>query len=127
MPELLLGRTLREQVIDPETGEMIADSGHGDRRGAGRAPGAARQGRSSACSPLSPTTIEYLSADEEEHYVMAQANSPLDELGQFADERVSARVYDKFLIEIGRARGLYGRVAQADRGRLGGADPLPGA
>ena len=31
--------------------------------------------------------------------MIAQANSPLDELGQFPIERVSARVYDKFLIE----------------------------
>ena len=43
--------------------------------------------------------IEFLSADEEEHYVIAQANSPLDELGQFTSESISARVYDKFLIE----------------------------
>ena len=42
---------------------------------------------------MSTDEVIYLSADEEEHYVIAQANSPLDELGQFVDERVSARVY----------------------------------
>src|SRR5204863_2386951 len=33
----------------------------------------------------------YLAADEEEEYVVAQANAPLDESGRFVEERVLAR------------------------------------
>jgi len=42
--------------------------------------------------------VVFLSADEEERYVVAQANSPIDALGQFLTEQVSARVYDTFRI-----------------------------
>ena len=35
--------------------------------------------------------IVYLTADEEEGYVIAQANAPLDENGYFAEEKVNAR------------------------------------
>jgi DNA-directed RNA polymerase subunit beta len=36
--------------------------------------------------------IVYLSADEEDKYVVAQANEPLDEQGHFINERVAARI-----------------------------------
>ena len=36
-------------------------------------------------------TIEYLTADEEDKYIVAQANSPLDENGRFAEKKVNAR------------------------------------
>jgi len=35
--------------------------------------------------------IDYLTADEEDNYVVAQANAKLDEEGRFADERIIAR------------------------------------
>ena len=35
--------------------------------------------------------IDYLTADEEDNYVVAQANAPLDEQGKFIDEEVVAR------------------------------------
>ncbi|AEG58587.1 DNA-directed RNA polymerase, beta subunit [Desulforamulus ruminis DSM 2154] len=35
--------------------------------------------------------ISYLTADEEEGHIIAQANAPLDETGYFVDERVNAR------------------------------------
>ncbi|MBM7770364.1 DNA-directed RNA polymerase subunit beta [Actinokineospora baliensis] len=35
--------------------------------------------------------IDYLTADEEERHVIAQANAPLDDLGHFAEERVLVR------------------------------------
>lgn len=36
-------------------------------------------------------TIEYLTADEEDIYIIAQANEPLDENGVFINERISSR------------------------------------
>ena len=36
-------------------------------------------------------TIEYVTADQEEGYLIAQANNPLDEQGNFTTSRVTAR------------------------------------
>ena len=40
-------------------------------------------------------TVEYLTADEEDRYIVAQANEPLDENSRFVNERVSARRRDE--------------------------------
>ena len=40
--------------------------------------------------------IEYLSADDEEHYIIAQANAPLDEKGRFVNDRVKVRHRGEF-------------------------------
>ena len=63
--------------------------------------------------------IEYLAADDEDRYVIAQANARVDEQGRFLDEKVLVRAAP----ERGRVRRpgrgrLHGRVAEADR--LGG-------
>ena len=92
------GSHLREQVVDPDTGEILAEQG--TKVDEALAERLAKTGKSQfRVQPYVTDDVEYLSADEEEHYVIAQANSPIDEYGQFATERVSARVYDKFLIE----------------------------
>ncbi len=39
-------------------------------------------------------TVDYLPADEEDRYIVAQANEPLDENGWFVNERVLARYRD---------------------------------
>ena len=41
--------------------------------------------------------VEYLSADREERFVVAQANAPLDEKNRFANEMVSVRHHAEFL------------------------------
>jgi len=41
--------------------------------------------------------IEYLTADEEDKYVVAQANEPLDEEGRFKDKKVLCRYRDDIL------------------------------
>ena len=93
----LLGRTLREMVSDA-TGEVLAEAGSVvTEELAARMVTLGREHW--PVRPYVTDRIEYLSADEEERYVVAQANSPIDELGQFLVERVSARVYDRFLIE----------------------------
>ncbi|MGI6712031.1 MAG: DNA-directed RNA polymerase subunit beta [Bacillota bacterium] len=43
-------------------------------------------------------TIDYLTADEEDKYVIAQANEPLDEEGRFINKRVNARYGREILI-----------------------------
>ena len=43
-----------------------------------------------------PEDIYYLSADREEKYVIAQANSPLDEKNQFINDRVEVRIGESY-------------------------------
>ncbi len=97
-PAQLLGRTIREKVVDPETGEVLIDSGEVITEELAQRLGQLDVERYRVW-PFVTDEVQLLSADEEERYVVAQANSPIDELGQFATDRVSARVYDKFLIE----------------------------
>ena len=40
--------------------------------------------------------VRYMTADEEDEYVVAQANEPLDENGQFVNKKVKARYHDSF-------------------------------
>lgn len=49
--------------------------------------------------PFVTEESEYLSADTEDRYRIAQANAKLDERGQFVNDRVSARYQQKFLME----------------------------
>ncbi|MBQ7597650.1 MAG: DNA-directed RNA polymerase subunit beta [Clostridia bacterium] len=51
-------------------------------------------------------TYEYMTADVEDEYIVAQANEPLDENGRFARKKVNARHRDEFL-EIDPARADY--------------------
>ncbi len=50
--------------------------------------------------------IHYLTADEEERYVVTQANEPIGEDGWFVNERVTARVGEEIL-EVGRDEAEY--------------------
>lgn len=50
--------------------------------------------------------IHYLSADEEEEYIIAQANAPLDHEGYFIEDRVEAR-YGEEILEVSVKRCDY--------------------
>ena len=50
--------------------------------------------------------VDYMTADVEDDYIVAQANEPLDENGMFVHERVNARHRDGFL-EIDRMKVDY--------------------
>ena len=50
--------------------------------------------------------VDYLTADEEDRYVVAQANEPLDEQGHFANERVGCR-YKELITEMPREKIDY--------------------
>ncbi len=41
--------------------------------------------------------VVYMTADEEDEYIVAQANEPLDENGHFINDRINARYRDQFL------------------------------
>ncbi len=48
--------------------------------------------------PFVSSEYEYLSADEEDRYTIAQANALLDENHRFVSDRVSARLHQRFLV-----------------------------
>jgi len=50
--------------------------------------------------------VEYMTADVEDEFIIAQANEPLDEQNRFADQRIIARYRDEFL-EVNKAQADY--------------------
>jgi len=51
-----------------------------------------------AIQPFVSTEIEYLSADAEDKFNIAQANTPLTENGEFATNRISSRFHSDFIM-----------------------------
>lgn len=50
--------------------------------------------------------VEYMSADVEDEYIVAQANEPLDENGRFVNSKINGRYRDKF-VEVEREQADY--------------------
>ncbi|MCC6616980.1 MAG: DNA-directed RNA polymerase subunit beta [Anaerolineae bacterium] len=96
----LVGRTVRDDVTDAK-GNVIANDGDVITEDMLKQFGKAKL-ESIPVMPFVGTEITYLSADNEDNYVIAQANAPLDERRQFANERVSARHDQKFLFTSAR-------------------------
>jgi len=96
--EDLLGQILRERIVDPATGETIAEANtEVDETLAERI--ATLPLEEIKIVPVVTDEVDYLSADEERPYVIAQANAPLDERNRFAANRISVRYADRFMIE----------------------------
>ncbi|GAB4573314.1 MAG: DNA-directed RNA polymerase subunit beta [Anaerolineales bacterium] len=93
--ELLEGRTLREDVYDPKSEELLFKSGTEiDSKIAKRL---ARIDGEIAIVPYVSDDITYLSADAEDKYTIAQANAALTEKKEFSRERISCRYHSGFL------------------------------
>ncbi|HSJ54429.1 MAG TPA: DNA-directed RNA polymerase subunit beta, partial [Anaerolineae bacterium] len=98
--ERLVGRTIREQIVDPGTGEILAQANQRlDEATAERLEGLFSELPEVKIRPMAINDIVYLSADEEDRYTIAQANAELDEQGQFVYDRVSVRRMQEFLEE----------------------------
>jgi DNA-directed RNA polymerase subunit beta len=90
----LLGRTIRDDVEDSKGNTIVEEDTVIDaavlaklrKAGIDKVP----------VMPFVTEDIGYLSADEEDNFVIAQANAPLDKFGQFVNDRVSARHNQKF-------------------------------
>jgi DNA-directed RNA polymerase subunit beta len=93
----LVGRTLREDVKNPKTGNVVAAKD--DRINEKIAKAITKLDLKEI--PLKPFVseeeIEYLSADVEDKFVIAQANTPLNEDDEFVRTRVSSRYHSGFL------------------------------
>jgi DNA-directed RNA polymerase subunit beta len=91
----MIGRALREQVVDPGTGEVIGKEGA--RIDAALAESIRKAGLADVqVAPFVSTEIEYLSADEEDRFVIAQSNTLLTEDNEFIRPRVSSRYHSGF-------------------------------
>ena len=91
----LLGHDAFTNVVDPETGEIIISAE--ETMAEAHLEAIRKAGiEEVAVMPFIIDEIVYMSADEEDHYTIAQANSRLDERGQFVDRRVSARRNQQF-------------------------------
>ena len=78
---ILYGLVVREEVKDAK-GKVIAKAGDEIDSGLAKKLANAEQ-KMIPVLPFVSEQVDYLSADEEENYVVAQANSPLDEQGHF--------------------------------------------
>ncbi len=98
-PDETTGKTLRENISDPATGEIIGREGQEITPDMAGHLAALQHLPSIKIVPRVTNEIAYLSADEEEPYSVAQANTTLKPNGEFAEERVSVRQYERFLYE----------------------------
>jgi len=99
--EKLIGRTLRETILDPKTQEQIAKAG--EVIDAKLAKRLARVGGEVAIVPFVSDEINFLSADAEDKHVIAQANAPLTGNYEFVRERISCRYHSGFLFSTPEA------------------------
>jgi DNA-directed RNA polymerase subunit beta len=96
--EELPGKTTREAVLDDngntviEAGVTITPQLVTELRGLSP--------RTIKVVPFVSDEVVYLSADKEDEYTIAQANAKLDQNNQFIDERVEARLGDRYLREV---------------------------
>jgi len=93
--ERLVGRTLREAIVEPKTQEQLAAAG--EVIDAKLTKRLARISDEVAIIPFVSDEINYLSADAEDKYVIAQANAQLTENNEFVRERISCRYHSGFL------------------------------
>ncbi len=90
---LLRGQILREDIVDPATGDVIAEAGKEINRTLAERI-AATPLRTIKIRPIVSQEVDYLSADEEEKYVVAQANAPLDQFNRFKEGIIACRFGD---------------------------------
>ena len=93
--ERLEGRTLREHVIDPKSEEILFKSG--ETIDAKMLKKIAKTGNPVGIVPFITDQYDYLSADAEDKYVIAQANAPLTDNKEFVRDRVSCRYHSGFI------------------------------
>ncbi|HZJ21876.1 MAG TPA: DNA-directed RNA polymerase subunit beta [Anaerolineales bacterium] len=93
--ERLEGRTLRANVIDPKTEEVVYKAG--ELIDAKAMKKIAKLGNPVDIAPYVSDQFDYLSADAEDKYVIAQANAPLTDEKEFVRERVSCRYHSGFI------------------------------
>ena len=96
----LVGRLLREPITSPKTEEVIAQEGERITPELFAKIKKAKLEKMVAVTPFvsdKSDEVEFLSADAEDKYIIAQANSPLNEYNEFTVEQVSSRHHSDFI------------------------------
>jgi DNA-directed RNA polymerase subunit beta len=94
----LVGRTLRDDVLEPGNKRTkLAKKGDVLDRETVEALIKAKAGDIPIKAWVSDE-VQFLSADEEDHYIVAQANAPIDKDNHFLEERTTARTKNLFLV-----------------------------
>jgi DNA-directed RNA polymerase subunit beta len=96
--KLLAGHTLNQDVADAD-GQVIAKTGTVITPELAQQIAKHKSLTEVKARPFVTDEVEYMSADKEDRYVIAQANAQVNEVGEFVENRVSIRYYEKFLLE----------------------------
>src|SRR5512147_3090462 len=91
----LEGRVLREDLKDAKGAEVLVKAG--ERITSKMLKTIAKAKHDVAIVPYVSDAFEYLSADAEDKYVIAQANAPLNEFREFENPRISCRYHSGFI------------------------------
>src|SRR5918996_790144 len=94
----VIGQVLAEGLVVTEGGKAIARSGTTIDE---KLWAAIKENKVAGVRvrPVVTDEIEYLAADEEEKFYIAQANAPLDNAQHFVEERVMVRYRDEFRVQ----------------------------
>jgi DNA-directed RNA polymerase subunit beta len=91
----LEGRTLREDVLDPKHGEVILTAGSAlDSKALKKLSKVIVEVQ---IIPFVSDQVDYLSADAEDKFTIAQANAALTDAHEFVRERISCRYHSGFV------------------------------
>ncbi len=96
----LMNRKIREAVVSSKTDEIIAKEGERITPDLFSIIKKAKKDGKIAIVPFVSKDVEFLSADAEDKYIIAQANSPLNEFEEFSVEQVSSRHHSDFINSI---------------------------
>jgi DNA-directed RNA polymerase subunit beta len=93
----LEGRAVRGNVTDPKSGNILITDG--ERIPAKMLKSLAKLGQEISIIPFVSEQVDYLSADAEDKFVIAQANAPLTDEHEFVRERISCRYHSGFIFQ----------------------------
>ncbi len=93
----LENRQVKTNLVNPETGEILVNK---DERLVGDKLKAVKKLKNQRIDivPFVSQDYEYLSADSEDKYIIAQANSVLTDFDEFENDQVSCRLHSDFTI-----------------------------
>jgi DNA-directed RNA polymerase subunit beta len=97
--DVLVGKTLRAPVVDPASGEVVAETETEIDEDLAIRIAQLPLEEMVKIRPVVTDEIVYMSADEEDRFTIAQANADLDEKRQFVKSRISVRRHQTFLLE----------------------------
>ena len=97
--DALLGHTLNQEITHPESGAVVAEKETEVTRDLAEKIAAVPGLKEVRVKPFVSPEFIYLNADSEEKASIAQASSSLDKVGQFQNQRPSARRAEEFRFE----------------------------